>query len=162
MIRRAMIRRAMMRGPAVLLAVLCAGCLFGVSAEQKKQADAHSQLGASHLNEKRLQPAFVEYQKAAEIDPTNRNVQYALGHIYFEQGRYEEAAVRFRAATRLMRNDSEAYNYLGKVYEKQGRFAEAIKAYEQALHNPMYATPEKPHHNLGLIYLQQKRMSDAI
>lgn len=144
-----------------LLAVLCVGCAT-VSPERQKQADAHYQLGVSHLAEKRLQPASIEFQKAAEIDPNNRKVQYAMGHTLFEQSQYAAAEKKFRAAIRLMPADSESYNYLGKVYEKQGKLDEAMAAYRKALENPIYATPELPHHNLGLLYVQQKKTSDAI
>lgn len=150
-----------MIGLAVGVTVLCGGCL-AVSAEQKKQALGHYQLGASRLGENQLQPAFVEFQKAVEIDPANRDAQYALGHIYYVQGRYDEAKEKFQTVLRLKRDDSEAYNYLGQTYEKLGHIPEAITAYQQALKNQLYATPELPHHNLGVIYAKQHRSTEAI
>jgi type IV pilus assembly protein PilF len=147
----------------VLAAVVigASGCTT-VSPEQKKQSLAHQQLGLSHLGDNRLQEAFVEFQEAIKSDPTNRDAQYALGHIYFQQGRYDEAIKQFQTVLDLKPDDSEAYNYLGKVYEQQGKLDEAIHAYQQALKNPLYLTPEIPHTNLGLVYIKQKRTADAI
>ncbi len=150
-----------MIGLAAGLAVFCSGCL-AVSAEQKKQALGHYQLGASHLGENQLQPAFVEFQKAVEIDPANRDAQYALGHIYYMQGRYDQAKEKFQTVLRSKRDDSEAYNYLGQVEEKLGNIPDAIKMYQQALKNPLYATPEKPHYSLGVIYAKRRQSTDAI
>ncbi|HUJ78890.1 MAG TPA: tetratricopeptide repeat protein [Nitrospiria bacterium] len=147
---------------AVATAVIgCSGCA-GVSPEQKKQSLAHYQLGASRLGDNQMQEAFVEFQEAIKLNPGNRDAHYALGHIYFQQGRFDDASKEFHVVLTLKPDESEAFNYLGKVYEQQGKDAQAIEAYQSALKNPLYVTPEIPHTNLGMLYVKQKRVTDAI
>ena len=146
-----------------ILIPLCTACGMGeAQLKKEKEASAHYKLGISYINDNLLQKAFIEFQKAIEIDPGYRDGYYALGHVHFMQQSYGEAVTSFQKAVTIDPKYSDAYNYLGKVYEAQGKLDQAIIEYEQALKNPQYDTPEKPHLNLGLVYLKQEKYDQAV
>jgi type IV pilus biogenesis/stability protein PilW len=136
------------------------GCATQAKIQRLKEASAHYKLGISYLNEQQTQEAFVEFQKAVELNPDDRDSHYALGHIYFIQFKYDAAQQAFRKALKTDPDYSEAHNYLGKVYEQKGELDKAIREYQKALANPVYATPDIAHYNLGLIF-QRKGQFDA-
>ena len=51
--------------------VMCLSCATMSKEERLQKASAHYQLGKSYLNNNNIQPAFVEFQKALELDPGN-------------------------------------------------------------------------------------------
>lgn len=130
--------------------------------QKEKSARAHVSLGRDHLLSNQLQDAYVEFQKALEFDPNNRDAHYYLGHIEFERRNYDDAVREFRAVVKHIPDDSEAHNYLGFVLLGQGKIDEAIQEFRLALKNPTYATPEKPRYNLAWAYQRQKKFPEAI
>lgn len=138
----------------ILLLVVCAfvvgGCAGMDSKERATTATAHYQLGVSYLNDNNIQPAFVEFQKAMELNPHDKEVLNAIGVIYLLKIEdYPKAVEYFQRAIRADRNFSEAYNNLGFAFEKTGKFSEAIEQYKLALANPQYRSAEKAFNNLG-------------
>jgi type IV pilus biogenesis/stability protein PilW len=150
------------------------GCATQAKVQRLKEASAHYKLGISYLNDQQNQQAFVEFQKAVELNPNDRDSYYALGHIYVGQLKYDEAEQAFKKTLKIDSDYSEAHNYLGKVYEQRSALYEqrgesnkarreldkAIHEYQKALANPTYATPDIAHYNLGLIF-QRKGQFDA-
>ncbi len=47
-----------------------------------KNANYHYQMGISYLNDNNIQPAFVELQKALELNPHDKDIHDAIGIIY--------------------------------------------------------------------------------
>jgi Tfp pilus assembly protein PilF len=149
--------------PVLVLFILTAGCMTGRSAvAPEKQASSHYKMGISFLNENALQEAYIEFQKALELTPKNKDIHYAIGHVHFVQSRQKEAEASFRSALKLDPNFSEAHNYLGKVLESQGKQDEAIAEYKEALKNTFYETPQIPHFNLGHIYMGREQYPEAL
>lgn len=138
------------------------GCSTPPRAQRERTAQAHYKLGISYLNDNRFQQAFVEFQKAVEANPKERDARYALGHIYFIQGKMEEAQKEFKIALRSDTDFSEAHNYLGKVYERKGEWEQAISEYKKALKNPKYATPHFAHYNLGIAFINTSNDEGAL
>jgi type IV pilus assembly protein PilF len=141
--------------PLLVLALLIGwlpGC--AASGESVKKSKGYYQEGIASLDRDQ-QKAFVSFQKAVKLDPSNKEARYGLGHILALQGKLPQAEEEFRAATKLDENYSEAYTYLGQVLEKQERWPEAIAAFRQALTNPLYATPDLARFHLGLSLAHQ-------
>ncbi len=147
----------------ILLAVAVGltGCSGMSRAQREKRAQAHYKLGISYLNDNQLQLGFIEFHKAIEVNPKDRDSHYGLGHVYFAQGRYKEAVEAFKKAIRIDPNFSEAHNYLGTVYDRLSEWDSAISEFRLALANPKYATPHFSHHNMGSIYLNQGNFKEA-
>jgi len=144
-----------------LLSLMSACVLSETRVKRERASASYYGLGVAHLNENQIQQAYIEFQKAVEADPKNKDAHYALGHVHFQKENYTDAIAAFRKALALDPGYSDAHNYLGKVHESQGRMDDAIAEYQMALSNPQYETPQKPHLNLGLIYLRQNRHQEA-
>lgn len=154
-------RAAGVRG--VVACIGLAGLLGGCAASEEaiKKSEGYYQEGVASLSGDR-QKAFVSFQKSVQLNPNNKESQYALGHIYTSQGKLTKAEESFKAAIAIDENFSEAYNYLGQVLVSQNRWEEAIKAYRQALANPLYATPDKARFNLGVALVHEGKLQLAM
>lgn len=145
----------------LLFLAFLVSCAAGIENAQK--ASAHYKIGISHFNENNVQPAFIEFQKAYEYNPDDKEVVNAIGIIYllkFED--FGKAKDFFEKAIRIDKDFAEAYNNLGFAYEKLGKNKEAADAYKKALSNLLYRTPEKAYYNLGRLYYKEKRYDEAI
>lgn len=133
------------------------------SEDNVQKATSHFQLGVSYLNDNNIQPAFVEFQKALELNQEDKEVLNALGVIYLlKLEDYQKAVEYFKRALAADRSFSEASNNMGLAYEKMGMFKEAVDAYRTALTNPLYRNAEKAFNNLGRAYYRLGRFDDAI
>jgi Tfp pilus assembly protein PilF len=141
--------------------VLCSCSTLHTADNQR--AKAHFQLGMSYMNDNNIQPAFVEFQKAMELDPENKEVLNMLGIIYLAKlENYTEAIKYFKKAMDVDSDYSEAANNLGMAYERAGQLDESVRAYKTALSNPMYRNAEKAFSNLGGVYYRMKKYNESI
>ncbi len=138
-----------LRWYSLLAVALVVGGLSGCASEESIQkAKGYYQEGIASLDYDQ-QKSFVSFQKAAKLDPDNKEARYGLGHILTLQGKLPQAEEEFRAAIDLDGNYSEAHTYLGQILEKQGRWREAIVSFRHALANPLYVTPDLARFHLG-------------
>ena len=147
-----------------LMPLLFLGACATMSSEDKVQkASAHYQLGISYLNDNNIQPAFVEFQKALELNPNDKEVLNGIGVIYLlKLEDYPKAIDYFQRSLTVDKNFSEASNNLGVAYEKLGKYDEAVSSYKAAIANPLYRNTDKAFNNLGRAYYRIKRYDDAI
>lgn len=147
----------------VTAAIFIVSCATVSKEERLQKASAHYQLGISYMNDNNIQPAFVEFQKAIELNPEDKEAHNAIGLIYLlKLENYQKAVEHFENALRIDRAFSEAWNNLGFAYEKMERFDDAITAYRSAISNPLYKGAEKAFNNLGRVYYRLKRYNEAI
>lgn len=145
-----------------LILFLTASCAT-TNVQDVQKASAHYKLGVSYLSENNIQSAFIEFQKAYELDPKNKEVLNAIGTIYllnFED--FPKAIEFFQKAVKVDPGFSEGHNNLGYAYEKIKQYNEAINSYKKALSNLLYRTPEKAYFNLGRAYYRTGRYDEAI
>jgi type IV pilus biogenesis/stability protein PilW len=146
----------------LLLAFMLGSCA-SVSQEDLKNANYHYQLGISYLNDNNMQPAFVEFQKALELNPKDKEIHQALGVIYLTKLEdYPKAIKHFEEALDIDENFSEAANNLGNAYARIGKYNDAIKAYKTALSNPQYQNASMALHNLGMVYYRLSNFDEAL
>ena len=132
-------------------------------ADNFQKARAHYDLGISYANDNNVQPAFVEFQKALELNPDYKEAHNAIGVLYLNKLEdYPNAIKHFKEALRIDPAFSEASNNLGTAYADTGRYKEAAEAYKAALLNPQYKNPALALHNLGMVYYKLSRYDDAI
>lgn len=143
--------------------VLCLGSCAGVTRDDTKKANYHYQMGISYLNDNNIQPAFVELQKALELNPYDKDVHEAIGIIYLTNLEdYPKAIKHFQAALKIDKNFSEAANNLGNAYSSLGKFDEAIESYKSAISNPQYKNAAMALYNLGMVYYRLSKFDAAM
>lgn len=146
----------------IFLIIFISSCAT-TTGENIQKASAHYKIGKSYFYENNIQSAYIEFQKALELNPKDKEALNAIGIIQllkFED--FQKAVDFFQKAIKIDPNFSEAYNNLGGAYEKLGKFNEAIDSYKRALSNLMYQAPEKAYNNLGRLYYRLGRYDDAI
>jgi len=147
----------------ILIMAVFVGSCATASIENTNKATAHFKLGVSYLNENNVQPAFIEFRKAYELNPEDKEVLNAIGIIYllkFED--FPKAIDFFQKAVNIDPDFAEAHNNLGFAYEKSKKFNEAIESYKKALSNLIYRSPEKAYYNLAKVYYRLGKYDEAI
>jgi type IV pilus biogenesis/stability protein PilW len=137
---------------AVLIIVVLTimGCVPPAEISQSKEADYHNKIGMAYLNEGKIQLAFVEFQKAIQVEPNNKDIAYNLGITYLQLEDYENAKLYFLKAVTLDPKFADAYNNLGVTYMQLQQWREAVRAFQKALANLLYRTPEKAFYSMGM------------
>jgi type IV pilus biogenesis/stability protein PilW len=157
-------RQMMKRLVLILFLMIISSCATTPpGADNIQKAKAHYELGISRMNDENIQPAFVEFQKALELNPDYKEAHNAIGVIYLQKlDDYSNAVKHFKEALRVDPEFSEASNNLGTAYADMGKYKEAAEAYKRALSNPQYRNPALALYNLGMIYYELARYDDAI
>lgn len=155
--------RYIMRTLALIFTILLVSCATMSTEERLQKASAHYQLGISYMNDNNIQPALVEFQKAIELNPVDKDSLNAIGLIYLLRlENYQKAVEYFDKALKIDKSFAEAQNNLGYAFEKMERFDDAAMSYKSAISNPLYKSAEKAFNNLGRVYYRLKRYSEAI
>jgi tetratricopeptide (TPR) repeat protein len=148
-----------------IFSLIVAGCSTSAAQIKKeKESEGSYKLGLAYLNDTppNLQKAYIEFLKAVENNPKNRDAHYAVGHIYAQRQEYLKAISEFQKVLAIDPTYAAAHNYLGKAYELLGNDTEAISAYQSALANLQYETPQYPHWSIAMIYLKQKQYQKGV
>lgn len=146
-----------------LLIMLLLSCASTETKDKQQQATAHYQLGVSYLNDNNIEPAFVEFQKALELNPKDKDSLNALGIIYLQKlENYPKAIEHFKDALKIDKSFSEAANNLGNAYAKMGKYDDAITTYKNAIENPLYKNASLALYNLGMVYYRVAQYDEAI
>ncbi len=147
----------------MIILFLVSSCATMGREDRIQEAEAHYKLGVAYSNEDKVQKAFVEFHKAYELDPRNKEVLNALGIIHLLQFDEPTQAIGyFEEAVKVDPEYSEAYNNLGYAYQKAGDFEKAISYYKKALSNPTYPTAEKAYYNMGFSYYRLGKFDSAL
>jgi Tfp pilus assembly protein PilF len=145
----------------VALAAGCGGNKAAKKSEElsprKKELMAHSMMNANRVGE-----ALRLIDEAVAADPDNPQMHASRGMILVRAGSFGEAEGSFHKVLELDPYHTDAHNFLGVIYNELGRKGEAEEHYRIALADPAYASREKVHFNLGLLYASQGMNEEAI
>lgn len=144
-----------------LFILFLSGCAVG-HMNDRKESEFYYKMGLSYLNEGNIQMAYVQLQRAYQIDPDNKEILNSLGLVYLRLEDFNNAKDMFLKAINIDSKYSDAYHNLGVTYINKGMFEEAIDAFNKALANPFYLTPEKSFYLLGLSYYRLNQYDLAI
>lgn len=144
----------------LILVLFCAGCASR-SSQNKEKAELHLRLANAQMEAGAYPAALRELQKAEQLDPNNAVVQNNLGLVYFFRERYQDSENYLRKALRLNPEFSEARNNLARVLIENKKYDLAESEVKKVINDLTYPAPEKAYGNLGLIYFNQKKFSDA-
>jgi tetratricopeptide (TPR) repeat protein len=102
--------------------------------------------------------ATDEAQRAVDIRPS-WNTYFNQGRVELAAGHFEKALVALRRTTELNPTFAGGFQMLGTTYQMQGDSANAIGNYEHSIR----LAPNAPAYtNLAMLYLREKRYTDAI
>ena len=147
----------------IIILISAVSCATTPDQDVLQLAGTHYKVGVAYLNDGKAQQAFVEFQKAYELNPRDKEVLNAIGIIYLLYFDEPLKAIDFfEKAVRVDPNYSDAYNNLGFAYEKLGRFDTAISYYKKALSNLTYPTPEKAYISMGNSFYRLGKYEEAI
>jgi type IV pilus biogenesis/stability protein PilW len=143
-----------------------AGCLLVVSIlfactsknieEQKAKAEASRNLGEAYLRQGKYPLALKELLKAEAMNPDDYFLQNDLGLVYYYKGKQDLAIRHYKKALDLKNDYAPARNNLGNAYLEKREWDKAIEQYEMVSSDLVYATPQFPLSNLGLVYYEKK------
>jgi len=145
----------------IVLIIFVSSCAT-TTGENIQKASAHYKIGKSYLYENNIQSAYVEFQKALEFNPNDKEALNALGLVHLKFEDFQKAKETFIKATAIDPNFSEAHNNLGITYIKIGKWSDAVNSFKAALKNTLYQTPEHAYYNLGYACYRLGRINDAI
>jgi predicted Zn-dependent protease len=120
----------------------------------------HYMLGMSAWRAGDREKAMSAFDQALRLDSTHRKSLFNSGRVLLETGRAKEALERIQKALDQEPTSNEGLRLLGRASYETGNVDAAIQAYHRAL-----AIDERDvwsMNNLGLIYIQQERSSEAI
>ncbi|GAB4488145.1 MAG: hypothetical protein OHK006_18180 [Thermodesulfovibrionales bacterium] len=151
------------RASVLFLMAALAACATVPIEETSQKSNTYFKMGAAHLGEGKIQQAFIEFQKALELTPNDKEVLNAIGVIYLVHfDELPKAIDFFERAVRIDPGYSDAYNNLGYANEKLGRYDTAIANYQKAVSNLMYTTPEKAYIGMGNSYYRLRKHDQAL
>lgn len=160
-----------MRFPTVQLRCVCALLIAACGAASPEDAE-HSRkqhdLARELEKEGNIPGALQHANNALELDPSNYEAHYLLGHIYLKRKNFEKAEEHLREGIRITseRKDLtsahlEGRNLLGALFMDQKRWKDAETEFRASAVDPMNHSPWLPWGNLGVALFQQKRYAEA-
>lgn len=98
-----------------------------------RSAFVWNNLGLVAFARGRDQEAFLNFQKATELDPKYIEARLNKAVVYLDCGDYKRAHAELERAIEATEGDADAYVALGVAARGQGHFDEARRAYAHAL-----------------------------
>ncbi len=149
--RRFTVRRVIMG--LLLAAVVWAGMDFLLNYDLM--------LGQMLLSRGRLDKALAHLEKAAAKDPSDPELSFMLGNLYFEKGYYDSAIMSYSQTIALDSTNAPAYNNLAWIY------AELSTSLDQALElssRSLELDPDNPEYldTLAEVYFKRKEYLRAL
>jgi tetratricopeptide (TPR) repeat protein len=90
-------------------------------------------LAAAKVGKRQFEAAQGLLEALVTKQPTDPQLHYALGSVFYIQGRLAEAAASLRESVRLQPEQLASYHYLALIARDQGHDAEAIQTLEKLL-----------------------------
>jgi Flp pilus assembly protein TadD len=103
------------------------------AAHVNAMAHAHTVLGTSLINERRMEPALVHFRAAVAADPQSMKMRLNLAEAYTRDGQYEQALVQSREAVRVAPNDALAHRALGALLGRNHQPEAALQELQTAI-----------------------------
>ncbi len=151
-----------------LIIILITGCAASFK-EQRELSRPRVSLAMGKIYQQDTQGALIELRKAQKANPNDPEVYYGFALAYWKAGKSEKAlenadktiSLGDRLGLEHPGLKSEAYNLKGTILSGMGANEEAMLAFEAALKDELYTTPEYPLHNMASIYLANKQYDKA-
>ena len=106
---------------------------------------------------------LAECQKRVERFPTDLQIRFELGQLYFQAGKIGEAIQEFQRAQANPHRKIKAMNYLGQCYARRGMNELATRTFEGAIKEKLIFDDEKKElvYNLGCALEKMGKREEA-
>jgi tetratricopeptide (TPR) repeat protein/tRNA A-37 threonylcarbamoyl transferase component Bud32 len=123
-------------------------------------AAGHVCLGVIASGTGKYEDAADQFQRAAQLEPTNEDALIGLGGAYERLGKPQDAENTYKKIVQLRPNYWRGYNLLGIFYLRQAQYDDAAKMFQKVIER----TPEsfRGYANLGAAYLYEAKYAEAI
>ena len=122
---------------------------------RKQAAEPNALLGIEYMKNGQDTQAMEHLQRALIHDPDLAVAHNGIAVLYEKLGQNDRAEAHFKRVTELSPRDSDAWNNYGRFLCTQQRYEQATQAFQRALDNPLYQTPENSYTNLGLCAMRE-------
>lgn len=138
---------------------------------EPRYALARNNLGLALLHSDDIKAAIDEYRYAIEIDPKYLLARWNLGFALQKQQSFDAAIAEYRAAIEQAKDPEQLamlHTFLGDVLVEQKKAGrndnvdDAILEYRRAVEIIYPRCYSWAHHNLGLIWYEQRKIAPAI
>ena len=126
----------------------------------KMTAEEHQRIGDRYFLQNELPMAYVHYDKALYLAPTQGTLRYKKGLIFLKRGLAEDALREFQAVLETDDDSALAYQGIGQAFLLMRELHEAEKQFQHAIR--LDPTLCKSYQFLGVIYDHQKRFDEAV
>ena len=139
---------------AVCLVLFMVASLSSCAGSQKRKelAENHLNIGKAYVEGGDYTAAIKELLEAEKYAQGNPKIHYYLAVAYFGKGYNEKAVEECEKAVSLKPDYSTAYHFLGILYYDRGQYDKAIAAFNSALTDILYETPDLSLYNMGRAY----------
>ena len=121
------------------------------------RAQIHTERSAEYYRLGKMAVALEAAEMAVASNSNYAPAYNMLGIVNMELKQDDKAQQAFERALKISPNDSETLNNLGWLICDRQSPAKGMPYFEQALKNPVYATPERAYYNIGVC---ARRMGD--
>jgi serine/threonine protein kinase/tetratricopeptide (TPR) repeat protein len=123
-------------------------------------AAGHVCLGVIASGTGKYEDAIDQFQRAAQLEPTNEDALIGLGGAYESLGKRQDAENTYQKIVQLRPSYWRGYNLLGGFYLRQAQYDEAAKMFQKVIER----TPEsfRGYANMGAAYLYEGKYAEAI
>jgi len=123
-------------------------------------AAGHVCLGVIASGTGKYEEAVDQFQRAAQLEPTNEDALIGLGGAYESLGKPQDAENTYKKIVQLRPSYWRGYNLLGTFYARQAQYDDAVKMFQKVIEH----TPEsfRGYANLGAAYIYEAKYADAI
>ncbi len=142
----------------VVTLVLTVACTANQEArkKQKRQGQASRNLGEAYMGSGDYTSALKELLKAETLTPDDPFLHYDLGLTYLAKRSTDLAIQHFKKAVELKPDYTPAKNSLGVAYMVKKDWDMAISIFKEITGDLLYATPQFPLTNLGVVHYNKK------
>jgi type IV pilus assembly protein PilF len=136
----------------ILIAVFLSGCATSREPDERSRniARIHTELAGAYFGRQQYAVALQEVGVAMRADATYAPIYNVSGMIRMALGEDDKAKADFMRGLKLDPGSSETHNNYGWFLCQRGRAQDSLQQFQEALKNPLYATPEIAYANAGI------------
>jgi type IV pilus assembly protein PilF len=131
------------------------------SFDKQASVKIHTELAALYYGQQRYAVALEELKVALGMDSNYAPAYGVRGLVHMSLQDDKKADEDFLRSLSIDENDSGTRNNYGWFLCQRGRVQESMVQFQEAVRNPLYATPEKAYLNAGLCSKQFGKLKDA-